>query len=227
MVSVPSITFFTPLMSLLNSLDAERSHTSLVLGSTMRCLYSIMLPVMGFNMALMYSLLAISDKGYNLLWSGIYIVLTSSLIMIAWTFSALNRVGYLCVLSFRFQLSVWIGGPIYSWTSSTLIPSIALRDSTLGGGSLTLRSLVVLGLSDVGSAVVLWLHLIILQIFPWVLSRCCNLRVQKVVWDVDDFMPKIIPIPPLLLCCLIIMLEYCIFWGRISLHHTHVFLVFL
>ena len=146
---------FIPFMSLPNYFDAERSHTSLLLGSEMRCLYSIMLPVMGFSMVLIYSLVSVSDKGYTLLWLGISVVFNISLTIIYCTDSALKRVGYLCVLSFRFQSSAWIGILIYSCTSSTLVASTALRDSTLGGGTLTLGSLVVLGLADIGSAVFL------------------------------------------------------------------------
>ena len=74
MVSVPSIPLFSPLMSISNSLDAECSHTSLVLGSAIRCLYSIMLPVMGFRMALMYLLVAVYDKGYTLFCLGFFCV---------------------------------------------------------------------------------------------------------------------------------------------------------
>ena len=118
----------------------------------MRCLYSIILHMMW--LALMYLLVAMSDKGYTLLWSGISFVLTRSLTMIACTDSALNHVGYLCVIGCRFQRSVWIGDLISSRTSSTLVSSTALWDSTLGGGSLTLGSYVLLGLADVGSAVV-------------------------------------------------------------------------
>ena len=83
------------------------------------------------------------------MWLGIYIVLTSSLTMIACTASVLNRVGYICVLGCCFQRSVWIVGLISYRTYSTLVDYTALRDSTLDGGSLTLRSLVVLGLADV------------------------------------------------------------------------------
>ena len=84
----------------------------------------------------------------------VFFVLTSSLTMIACTASALNRFWYLCVLSCRFRRSIWIGGIISSCASSTLVDSTALRYSTLGGGSLTLGILVVLGLADVVSSVV-------------------------------------------------------------------------
>ena len=66
-VSVPFIPLFIPFMSLPNSLDSERSHTSLVLGSTMSCLYSIMLIVLGFSIAFMYLLVSVSDKVYTML----------------------------------------------------------------------------------------------------------------------------------------------------------------
>ena len=72
--------------------------------------------------------------------------------MIACTASALNCVGYLCVIGCHFQRSVWIGGLISSRTSSTLAASTTLRDSNIGCGSLSLGSLVVLGLDDFGSA---------------------------------------------------------------------------
>ena len=73
--------------------------------------------------------------------------------MIVCNDSALNRVVYLCVLCWRFQRSVWIGGLVSSRTSYTLVSSNALRVSTLGGGFLTLGSSVVLGLADFVSAV--------------------------------------------------------------------------
>ena len=135
-------------------LDAERSHTSLVLRSASRRMYSTMITVMGFRMAFMFSLVAVTDKVNTLLWLGISIVLNISLTMISCTASDFNRVRYLCVLSCHFQRSVWIGGLISSCTSSNLVAYTALRGSTFGGGSLTLGSLVVLGLSDVGSTVV-------------------------------------------------------------------------
>ena len=105
---------FSPFMSLPNSLDSERSHTFLVLESEIRCLYSIMLPVIGFRMALMYLLTAVSDKGYTLLWLGISIVLTSLLKKIACADSVLDCVGNLYVLSCPFQRYFWIGGLISS-----------------------------------------------------------------------------------------------------------------
>ena len=151
---MPFSPLFSPFVSLPNSLDSKRSHTYLVLSSAMRCLYSIMLPVMGFMMSLMHSLVSVSDKGYTLLMLGIYIVLTSSLTMIACNSSALICVGYLFVLVCRFQRSVWIGGLISSHTSSTLVASTAFQDSTLGGGSLALGIFAVLGypmLLEIGS----------------------------------------------------------------------------
>ena len=54
---------FSPFTIIPNSLDAKHYHTSPVLGSAMRCLYSIMLPVMGFRMSFMYLLISMSDKG--------------------------------------------------------------------------------------------------------------------------------------------------------------------
>ena len=153
MVSVPFIPLFSPFLSLKNSLDAERSHTSFVLGSVMRCLFSIMLTVVVFRMALMYSLVAVYDKGYILLWLGVYIVLNSLLIMLACTNIAFNCVEYMCLLGCCLQRFVWIVGIISSRTTSTLEASTALRNSTLGGGYLNFESLVMLGLSDVGSDV--------------------------------------------------------------------------
>ena len=58
------------------------------------------------------------------------------------------------MLGYRFQCSVCIGGIVSSRTSSTIVASTSLRNSTFGGSSLTLGSLVVLVLADVGSAVV-------------------------------------------------------------------------
>ena len=153
MVSVPSIPIFRPFMSLPNSLNYERSHTSLVLGSAIRCLYYIMLLVMGFSMAMMYSLVYVSDKGYTLLCLGISIVLNCSLTMIYFTASAVNIFGNMCVLGCRFQSSIWIWGIIYSCTSFTLVSYTDLRNITIGGGSLTLGISVVLGSDDVGSVV--------------------------------------------------------------------------
>ena len=95
-----------------------------------------------------------SDKVYTLLWLVISILFTSSLTMIACSASALNIVGYLFVLGCRFQRFVWISVLISSCSSSALVAPNPLRDSTLGGGSFSIVSLVVLGLSDVGSAVV-------------------------------------------------------------------------
>ena len=113
-----------------------------------------MIPVLGFRMALVYSLIDVSDKGYTMLRLGVSIMLTSLLKIIVYTASALNHVGYMCVLGCHFQLSFWIGGLISSRTSSAIVSSTALQVSTLGGGFLTLGSLVVLGVADVGSAVV-------------------------------------------------------------------------
>ena len=87
---MPSIPLLSPFTNISNCLDAERYHTSLVIGSAMRFLYSIMIPVMRFRMALMYLLLDVSDKGYTLLWLGISIVLTSSLTMISCSASDFN-----------------------------------------------------------------------------------------------------------------------------------------
>ena len=154
MVYVPFILPFSPFVSLPNPLDAERSHTYIVLGSAMRCLYFIMLLVLVFSMALIYLLVAVSDKLYTLLWLGVFIVLIRSLRVIAFTASALNCSGYLCVVGWIFQRSVWIGGLISSCTSSTLVASTELRVSTLSGGFITLGSSVVLGLADVGSTVI-------------------------------------------------------------------------
>ena len=81
-------------------------------------------------------------------------MLTSSLTMISCTASDLNHIRYLCLISCCFQRSVWIQGLISFFTFFTLLVSTALRDSTLGGGSLTLGSSIVLGLADVRSAVV-------------------------------------------------------------------------
>ena len=113
------------------------------------------MPVMGFNLRAIPAMLAVHDKGYTLLWLGISIVLNSSIAMIACTDSALNRFGYMCMLGCSFQRSVWIGGLICSRSSYTLVASTALRDYTLGGGTLNLGSSVVLGLADVGSDIFL------------------------------------------------------------------------
>ena len=137
MVYMPSIPLFSPFMCLKNSLDAERYHTSLVLRSTMRCMYAVMLPMMGFRMALIYSLVAVYNKGYTLLWLGISIGLNSPLTIISFTASDLNFVGYMCVIICRLQSSICIEGLISSCTSSNLVAYTTLQDSTLGGGSLT------------------------------------------------------------------------------------------
>ena len=150
MLSIPLLSPFT---NISNCLDAERYHTSLVIGSAMRFLYSIMIPVMRFRMAWMYLLLDVSDKGYTLLCLGISIVLNCSLTMIYFTASAVNIFGNMCVLGCRFQSSIWIWGIIYSCTSFTLVSYTDLRNITIGGGSLTLGILVVLGSDDVGSVV--------------------------------------------------------------------------
>ena len=62
MISVPWIPLFNPFIILPNSLADDFSHTSLVDGSAMRCLYSIMFLVTGFRMELMHCCVAISDK---------------------------------------------------------------------------------------------------------------------------------------------------------------------
>ena len=102
MFSVPFIPLFRTFVSLPNLFDAKRSHTSLVIRYSMRCLYYIMLPVLGSSTALVYFLVAVYDKGYTLLWLGISIVLTSSLTKIACTASVMNCVGYMCVLGCLF-----------------------------------------------------------------------------------------------------------------------------
>ena len=140
MVSARFIPPFIPFMSISNLLDAERFHTSILLWSAIRCLYSIILPVLGFRMTLIYSMVALSDTGYTMLWLGVSIVFNSVLTMIDCTYSALNSVMYLCMTGFCFQLFVWIGGLFSSLTSSTLVDSTALRVSTLCGVSLTLGS---------------------------------------------------------------------------------------
>ena len=97
-----------------------------------------MLPVLVLNMSLLYLLVDMSDKGHTLLWLFVSIVFTISLIMIACTAVEFNCVGYLCVLGWYFQRSVWIWGLISSRTSYNLVSSTALRVSTLGGDFLTL-----------------------------------------------------------------------------------------
>ena len=62
MVYVPWIPLFKPFISLPNFLVDDFSHTYLVAGSGMRCLYSIMFPVTGLMMELMYCCVALSDK---------------------------------------------------------------------------------------------------------------------------------------------------------------------
>ena len=213
MVSVTYITLFSPFTSLPIFLDAERSQTSLVIGYAMMWMYSIMLPVIGFRIALMYLLVAVSDKGYILLWSGIYIVLTRSLTMIAWTSSALNRVGYMCVLNCCFQRYVLIGDLISSCTSSTLVASNLLRYFTLGGVSLTLGSSLVLGLSDVGSAVVFVVSSENITDSSLRTVKVLSFNDSKVMLYVDSLMPRIIPMPSLLLYQMMIMLASCIVWG--------------
>ena len=62
MFSVPFIPLFRTSVSLPNLFDAKRSHTSLVIRYSMRCLYYIMLPVLGSSTALVYFLVAVYDK---------------------------------------------------------------------------------------------------------------------------------------------------------------------
>ena len=215
MVSVPFIPYFSPFVISPNLLDAERSHTYCVLGSLIRYLYYIMLPLLGFRMALMYSLVAVSDKGYTLLWLGVYIVLTSLLIMIACNASTLNHVGYLCVLGWSFQLYVLIWGLISSRTSSTLISSTALRVPTLGGGFLTLGRLVVMGLSDVGSDLVFVVASKSIVDISLSAVKVFSLKGEKGCVGFGCFHASEILMPPLLLCWLMIILSFCIVWGKI------------
>ena len=116
---------FKSFISLPNSLDENFYHTYLVSGSAMRCLYSIIFPVIGFRMAFMYCCVALSNKWYTRPWFGFTIVFVSSLTMIACINNDLDRVGYLCVLGRRRYRSVSIAGLISSHTSSTLEASAA------------------------------------------------------------------------------------------------------